>query len=172
MKNTHHYFIIGLCLFLFSCTSTPTQYFPNGVKNDHPYFPKPVGYVNDFDSILSVEQIDQLTKLIVDHEQKTTNQIAIIIIDSITPYTNLYNYATDLAKHWGLGKKGNNNGVLIVLQPEAQQIRIQNSTGLEAKLTNAETKKIIDDVIVPTFMFKGFHAGLSKGIEAIIKEIE
>ena len=62
-------------------------------------FPKPIGYINDFSNLFTNEQVEKLEKRLVDYEKNTTREIAIITIDSIKPYTNIKDFATDLSNH-------------------------------------------------------------------------
>ena len=134
-------------------------------------FPRPVGYVNDFEGILTNEQVKQLTVLIKKLEQTTTDQVAIVTLTSIAPYDNLDAYALDLANDWGVGQKGKNNGIVIALATGLRRISIRNGYGIESRLTDEETKKIIGEVITPQFSAGNYYEGLRGALEAITKEL-
>ncbi len=159
--------LAGCGLFPKTGKTSPFQ-----TKNNSKTFPKLLGYVNDFEDILTPEQENELAKLIGAHEKKTTNQIAIVTLTSISPYDNMEQYSLDLANYWGIGQKGKNNGVLIAIGKNLRQIRINNGYGLEARLTDLETKKIIDDKMIPYFKTDNYYEGILKGLEAIIAELE
>ncbi len=135
-------------------------------------FPNYIAYVNDFEGILTKTQIVELNQIISKHEKETTNEIAVATIKSFDPYETLFDYSLDLANYWGIGKKGKNNGVTIVLGKQIRQIRIQVGYGLEDKLKDEEVKYIIDNTIIPEFKKGDFFNGLKSGLVEIIKEIK
>ncbi len=134
-------------------------------------FPDPIGAVNDFEKILTLEQIDTLTKLIQNHKNLTTNQIAIVTIDSFAPYKTLFDYTIDLFNTWGIGTKEKNNGVAVVFGTSIKEIRIMVGIGLERKLTDAETEAIIGDMVIPEFKNGNYYNGVKIGLLKIIEEI-
>lgn len=138
----------------------------------HNDLPKPTGYVNDFESIFSRKEKKALTAIIKSHEKQTTNQIALVTIKSYKPYSSLMDYSVDLANYWGVGQKNKNNGIVIVFGKEIREIWISNGSGIEAKLTDFETKKIIDEVILPEFKQGNYFLGSKKGLLAIIDQLE
>lgn len=135
-------------------------------------FPEPIGYVNDFEDILTEQEEQELTRMIKAHEDRTTDQIAVVTLTSIKPYDTMEAYSLDLANYWGVGQKGKDNGILIALSKEQREIRIQNGPGIEKRLTDAETQAIIEDVIIPRFKDDDYYEGLRKGLEAIIGELQ
>lgn len=141
-------------------------------KTENAVFPKPIGFINDFENILTEEEEKELTTIIKKHESKTTDQIAIVTLTSIEPYENIDDYSFDLANYWGVGQKDKNNGILIALGKNLRAIRIQNGIGIEKRLTDSETKKIIDELMIPEFKQNNYFVGLKKGVEAIINELK
>lgn len=135
-------------------------------------FPEPIGFVNDFEGVFTKDQVDELTKIIQNHEKKTSNEIFIVTIESYKPYKTLFKYSLDLGNLWGIGKKDKNNGVMIVFGKQIREIRIQVGYGLEKKLQDDEAKKIIDDTIIPEFKKNDYYSGIKKGLLKIINEIE
>lgn len=135
-------------------------------------FPENVGFVNDFEGILTQDQIKVLNDIISKHEKETTNEIAIVTIKSFEPYNTLFDYSLDLANYWGVGKKEKDNGIAIVLGKQIRQIRIQVGYGLENKLKDEEAKRIIDSIMIPEFKNGDFFTGIEKGLLAVIKEIK
>lgn len=76
-----------------------------------------------------------------------------------------------IANNWGVGKKGKNNGILIGISTGLRTIRIQNGYGIEAKLTDAETNKIIEDIILPKFKNGNFFEGTKSGLLALMQKV-
>ncbi len=133
--------------------------------------PDPIGTVNDYEELFSSVQKKELEEMIKDHEQKTTDQIAIVTIKSITPYSNLFLYSLDLTNDWKIGTAEKKNGVAIVFCTSLRQIRIQNGYGIEKMLTDAETQKIIDEQFLPEFRKGNYFEGTKKGLGKIIEEL-
>ncbi|MEM6721400.1 MAG: TPM domain-containing protein [Bacteroidota bacterium] len=165
-------FILLLCLFLcISCSDTKTAFpYPDSHYTSE-VFPKPVGFVNDFDSIFSETQEADLLKLVKLHEAATTNQIAVVTVNDLKGYDNIEQYSLDLANYWGVGQKDKNNGVLIAIHVKGRKLWIQNGDGIIDKLTDAETEYIIESRIVPEFKRNDYFKGTYRAIEAIIKEL-
>src|SRR5688572_1507855 len=85
-------------------------------------FPKPIGWVNDFEYILDAKTEAKLTKLISKHEKKTTNQISVITISSIASYDDFETYAMALSNNWGVGTKEKDNGLTIVFSKTFREV--------------------------------------------------
>lgn len=158
---------VGFILILFSQAIISQNNNPKEFK-----FPTYVGYVNDFEEIFTKDQISVLNKIIEKQEKETSNEIVIVSIQSYAPYSALFEYSLELANYWGIGKKDKNNGIAIVFGKQIRQIRIQVGYGLENKLKDEESKKIIDNTIIPEFKKGDFYTGIKNGLVEIIKEIE
>ncbi|RNL91458.1 TPM domain-containing protein [Sinomicrobium pectinilyticum] len=130
-------------------------------------FPKPVGYINDFEQILTPEQREELEKALSEYERKTSREIAVITIDSIAPYQGILPYTTALLNTWGVGKSQKNNGLVITISKNLRQVAIGTGYGTEKILTDAVCKKIIDSIMNPEFKDERFFEGLEKGLDKI-----
>ena len=157
--------LIGFILIIFSQTIISQNNNPTEFK-----FPDYVGYVNDFEGIFSKEQISELNKIIEKQEKETSNEIAIVSIESYSPYKTLFEYSLELGNYWEIGKQDKSNGILIVFGKKIRQIRIQVGYGLENKLKDEEAKRIIDKTIIPEFKKGDFFIGIKKGLVEIIDE--
>ena len=146
--------------------------FPFSILTESKDFPMPVGYVNDFEDILTDAQEKQLTKIIKRHEKATTDQIAVLTIRSIETNKDLKDYTLNVANYWGVGQKNKDNGTMIALGKNLREIRIQNGSGIINRLSDAETKQIIDKIMIPEFKKDNYFQGLKKGIEAIIEKLQ
>jgi uncharacterized protein len=135
-------------------------------------FPKPIGYVNDFESIIDSTTEKQLTNLIVQHERKTTNQIAIVTVASISPYTDFFPFCVELSNNWGVGVKSKNNGITIIFSKALKKVRITVGKGLENTITDEICMQIVETIMIPAFKADQYAVGLQKGLEAVIRKIE
>ena len=135
-------------------------------------FPKPIGFVNDFEQILDSTTEQLLTHLIVAHERKTTNQIAIVTVASIAPYTDFFPFCVELSNNWGVGVKSKNNGITFIFSKALKKVRITVGRGLESKLTDEQCLHIVEDIMIPAFKDAQYESGLQKGLEAVIQQLE
>jgi len=126
--------------------------------------------VNDLDGILTGDEIAELTSLLKNIEDKTSAQVALLII----PYLhgeNLEDYALRVAENWGknkgLGQKDRDNGVLLLISITDKKLRIEVGYGLEAILNDGKCGYIIRNVIVPYFKKGDYYSGLKAGLEKI-----
>ncbi|MFH0791415.1 MAG: TPM domain-containing protein [Candidatus Omnitrophota bacterium] len=132
--------------------------------------PKPIGWINDFANVISPEYKNKLTSLIEEVEQKTTAEIAVVTINSIAPYDEK-EYARRLFDNWNPGKKGKDNGVLVLLAIKERRWRIETGYGLEGILPDSRCGEIGRNYMVPYFKNGGYNEGLYYGIAAISKII-
>ena len=103
---------------------------------------------------------------------KTTIQIAIVTLDSSYVAEEEFDYfITALGNAWGVGQKNKNNGIMIGVSASLRRIRISNGYGIEAKLSDNETKKIIDEIVLPEFKERNYYTGLKKGLAAIMIKV-
>ncbi len=135
-------------------------------------FPKPLGWVSDFEKILSPASINTLEKMIIHHEKKMGNEIAIVTVDSIGSYPDFFEYSVSLFNSWSIGKQDEDNGVLILFSSKMKRVRIATGLLLETKLTDDFCKDVIDKMMVPLFKKNEFAEGLQKALEKIIRQLE
>ncbi len=128
--------------------------------------PQPVGWVNDFANVIDQGNADKLSSLIAEVEQKTTTEIAVVTISSIAPYDEK-EYARALFDHWKPGKKGKDNGVLVLLAVKERRWRIETGYGVEAILPDGLCGEIGRNYMVPYFKQAKYGEGLYQGIRAI-----
>lgn len=133
-------------------------------------FPRPRGYVNDFANIIPDTQELQLQSLLLSLEKLTTAQVAVVIMPSIAPYDIEY-YAVKLFETWGIGQKGKDNGVLLLVAVKERRVRIEVGYGLEGALPDAICKQIIEKYIIPYFKQGNYGKGISAGVSQIVKYI-
>ncbi|MBN1159827.1 MAG: TPM domain-containing protein [Candidatus Diapherotrites archaeon] len=133
-------------------------------------YPNYVGYVNDFADVISPSAESQLTSMISALESEKTAEIAIVTIPSLEN-NSLELYAVELFEKWGIGKKGADNGILILVTMEEREIRIEVGYGLEGAINDAKAGRIIRDVISPRFKEGNYDQGLIDGTQTIAEII-
>ena len=161
--------LILMVVLLIGCNQKEvTAQKPNFVDS----LPKIEAIVTDFENVLSKEEEEQLTHAIIDFEAKTTNEIVIVTVKNIAPYDDIFDYSQDLANKTGVGKKDKNNGIMIVVCASQHKIQIQNGDGILPKLSNEQTKVILEQTILPEFKEGKYYNGLKNGIAEIIKALQ
>lgn len=133
-------------------------------------FPKPIGFVNDFEELLSIEEVSKLENLLINYEKQTSNEIVIITISDTQNEADFDTYALDLAKNWGVGKKHKDNGLVIVISNQLGKIRICTGTGTEKALTDEICGTILQENIIPNFKNGEIYNGIESGVKALIEK--
>jgi uncharacterized protein len=141
-------------------------------KTDTLKFPNAMGWVNDFEEVLDSATEAKLTKLIEDHNIKTSNQISIVTISSISPYEYMADYTRDLSNAWGVGDKKKNNGVTIIYSKAMHEVRIATGLGIEKKLNDAMCQKIVNEFMLPPFKLGNYGKGMIDGVTEAIRILE
>jgi uncharacterized protein len=130
-------------------------------------FPALTGRVIDEANVLDAAQRAALERKLKAHEDKTSDQVVVATVRSLAG-TSVEDYANRLYRHWQLGQKDRNNGVLLLVAPNERKVRIEVGYGLEGALTDALSKVIITAAIAPRFKAGDFAGGLDAGADAII----
>ena len=128
-------------------------------------------HVTDLTETLSSMEISRLEQQLTDFEAKKGSQIALLIIPTTQPET-IEQYSIQVAEVWKLGRKGIDDGVLLLVAKNDRTLRIETGYGLEGVLPDALARRIIDEIIVPKFRQGHFFGGLQAGVEQIISIIE
>ncbi len=124
--------------------------------------------VYDGADVLSPDEESKLEQKLINYADTTSTQIVIATIESLNgEYEGLY--ATEWAHAWGIGQEDEDNGLLILLAENDRKIWITTGYGLEEYLTDATTKDIIENIILPEFRNNNYYGGLDKGTNAVFE---
>lgn len=129
--------------------------------------PSPTGYVNDFAGVLDASTTSQLTNILTAFNEQTQNEIAVATVPSLGGEP-IENYAVKLYQEWGLGKKGKDNGALILMALNERAVRIEVGYGLEGIINDAMAGRIIRETMIPWFKKGDFSNGLLNGAVEIV----
>ncbi len=132
-------------------------------------YPKAVGYVNDFAHLLSQTEAGRLNAQLIAFEKKTSIEIAVVTVDSLHG-EDIESYTRELATKWGVGKKGRNNGVVLLVAPNERKVRIQAASG--SQLADAQADDIRDGNILPRFKAHDMAGGIVAGTHAIMNALD
>jgi uncharacterized protein len=149
-------------LLALACLHAPAQ--------DFAPIPPLKARVTDTIGMLSASQRDALENVLKDHEDKTGNQIAVLIVGSTAPEA-IEQYSIRVAEAWQLGRRGVDDGVILLVArdnpPALRRLRIEAGRGVQGSLTDAQSKRILQDIIAPHFRQNDFYGGLVAGVSAI-----
>lgn len=126
--------------------------------------------VHDDAHVLKQETIDALEKQLEVYEDSTSNQIAILIINTLNGEP-IESFSIRLAEKWQLGQKDKDNGVLMIVAVDDHEMRIEVGHGLEGVLTDAASSRIIRNEMAPEFRRADYDAGITAGVHGIIAAI-
>ncbi|MZR63772.1 methanol dehydrogenase [Alcanivorax sp. DP30] len=131
-----------------------------------PDFPELTGRVVDQAGLLTPAQVQSLTGSLAAAEQNSSNQVVVVTLADLQGY-DIADYGYQLGRHWGIGSKDNDNGVLLIVAPNDRKVRIEVGYGLEGALTDALSSVIVQQEILPAFRQGQFYGGIQAGVTAI-----
>ncbi|MCL4376783.1 MAG: TPM domain-containing protein [Actinobacteria bacterium] len=169
--------LLYLVSFITSCSSESKDILSStsinkarSSGNSENIFPEYNGFVNDFTNTLDNSWKTKTEQYVQSVEKTTGCEIGIAIINDLNGLT-IEDYAVKLFEKWGIGKKYEDNGVLLLVSMNDRELRIEVGYGLEATITDLEAKEIIDDIITPRFKKNDYNSGIYNGVIAISNEI-
>jgi len=129
-------------------------------------YPSPKGYVNDFANVISPGDEELIAQAAIALEQSGDIELAVVTIDSLNGQP-IESYSIGLAEAWGVGKKGSDTGLILLLAVQDRMVRVEVGYGLEGDLSDGLTGSILDTHVLPNFREGNFSSGLLKGSRAI-----
>ena len=133
-------------------------------------FPTLTGRVVDEAGILDAATRANLTQKLTDLEAKTTDQLVVVTLKSLQG-TTIEDFGVQLGRAWKIGQKDKNNGVLLIVAPNERKARIEVGYGLEGTLTDAVSRLIVENSILPRFKANDFPGGITRGVDDIIQAL-
>ncbi|QOG06956.1 TPM domain-containing protein [Aureimonas sp. OT7] len=130
-------------------------------------FPILSGRVVDAAGMMTRAQAEALQARLAAHEASSTDQVVVATVPNLQGY-EIADFANRLARHWGIGQQGENNGVLLLVARDERQVRIEVGYGLEGTLTDALSRIVIENDILPRFRSSDFAGGIAAGADAIV----
>lgn len=138
-----------------------------------PERPSPPRLVNDLADILTAEQEQLLEDKLVQFDNVTSTQIAVVTVKSFGGYDRA-DFAYRIGESWGVGQEGKNNGIVVLVKPkignESGQVYIAVGYGLEGIIPDATAnRQIVNNEMIPRFMENDYYGGISNGVDVIMK---
>lgn len=153
------YFFFTVYCLLFATTLN---------AQDIPAKPNPPRLVNDFVMKLSPTELSSLEQKLRGYADSTSTQITVVIVKT-TGDSDPYDYAMKIAKDWGVGQAGKNNGLVLLWATDTRKLRIVTGRGMEATITDAISKRIINTILKPYFQAGQFYQGLDEATSEIMR---
>jgi uncharacterized protein len=133
-------------------------------------FPALTGRVVDEAGILDPATKATLEQKLSDFETKTTGQLVVVTLKSLQG-TSIEDYGYQLGRNWQIGQKEKNTGALLIVAPNERKVRIEVGYGFEGTLTDAVSKLIIENSVIPRFRANDFAGGIGRGVDDIIQAV-
>ena len=153
----------GIFLILLAVLQARAQDFPEPMQ--------PPRMVNDFSGLLNPNDRQKLETKLQQFYYQTSNQIYIVILDDIKGY-DIAEYSALLGEKWGVGTRGKDNGVLILVNPSPDRkhgdVFIATGYGLEGAVPDAKANRIVDFDIIPHFRQLDYYGGLDAATTTIM----
>lgn len=157
---TKYTFLLSILLFCCSLSLIAQDYLPEQPKNQTSVY--------DRAEIMSERESKLLEQKLIHYNDTTSTQIVVITINSLEG-NDIAIYATELAHKWGIGQADEDNGILLLVSKNDRKITIRTGYGIEHKLTDALSRRVIENEITPQFKQGNFYAGLDNGTTAIMQ---
>ena len=136
------------------------------MSGESPPFPRLTGRVVDEANLLDGATRAQLTTDLKALEDKSTDQLVVVTLPTLHGYA-IEDYGYRLGRHWKIGQEGKDNGALLIVAPNERKVRIEVGRGLEGELTDAMSRIIIENAILPRFRRGDFQGGIVAGVRDI-----
>ncbi|MBM4148107.1 MAG: YgcG family protein [Lentisphaerae bacterium] len=127
--------------------------------------------VTDLASALPRDSVLAIENLLADFEAKKGSQVAVLIVRSTAPET-IEQYSIRVAEQWKLGRKGVDDGVLLLIAKDDRTMRLEVGYGAEGAIPDAVARRIVDETIAPFFRKGDFAGGVEAGVRRIIASLE
>jgi uncharacterized protein len=131
--------------------------------------PKPAAYFNDYARVVPAPTAASLDQKLRQFERDTSNQIVVAVFPKMETESSVQDFTYRIAESWAVGQKDRRNGAVLFVFIAEHKMFIQVGYGLEGALPDAICKRIIADEIAPAFKTGRYDAGLTAGVESMIK---
>jgi len=143
---------------------------PAAAAAAEPSFPVLTGRVVDRADLLAPGDEAKLTQASAAVERETGHQFVVVTLASLDGY-KIEDYAVRLGRHWGIGRKGVDDGVILIVAPRERKVRIEVGYGLEKRVTDPFAAKVIRERMVPAFQKGHLAEGIVAGSDAVVDRL-
>jgi len=175
MKLTSNVLALAWPLLLLACSTKPTVQAQSDQTNAATIAPAQpaiplAGRVTDVAHLLSSDTKVRLSAKLENLEASTHHQLVVVTVNSLGG-RDIDDFSRDLANAWGIGRKGHNDGVVLLVAPKERKVRITVGRALEATLTPVVCEQIIAAKIIPRFRSGDLAGGIESGADALISRL-
>ncbi|MBO6515669.1 MAG: TPM domain-containing protein [Bacteroidia bacterium] len=125
-------------------------------------------FVTDEAGVLNQSERDQLRRKLFAYQDSTSNEIAILLINSLEG-DDIFDFSLRVAREWGVGGKEHSNGVLITVATTDRKTFVHVGDGLEHRIPDALAGRVVDQILIPNFKQTGYYKGLDKAVDRLIQ---
>lgn len=154
--------LAGLFLLLGACLAGAQELQP---------IPALTARVTDLSATLSVDERSRLDAKLAAFEARKGAQIAVLLVPTVKPEA-IEQYSIRVTEAWKLGRKGVDDGVLLLIAKQDKKLRIEVGYGLEGVLNDATAKRIVSETVTPRFKQGDFYGGIDAGLDALIRIVD
>ncbi|MFC4818316.1 TPM domain-containing protein [Flavobacterium sp. GCM10023249] len=148
-----YFFLLAVCTIAIGQIKIPER-------------PARIPFVIDSTNTLDIYERTILGSKLEYYCRNTTTEIVVMLVSS-THGNNIETYAKEIGQKWGIGKKGKDNGIVMLIAIDDRKMSIQNGRGIELIVSNTKTKQIIDEQITPYFKTNAYFLGINNGLTAL-----
>ena len=127
--------------------------------------------VTDLTGTLNAQQKGELESRIAAYESRRGSQLAVLLLPSTKP-EEIEQYSIRVAEAWKIGRKGVDDGLILIVAKDDRRLRIEVGYGLEGRIPDALAKRVIDEQITPRFRAGDFYGGVRGGVDQLIRLAE
>ena len=160
--------VVGVMLVFCQLSGSAMRYFPESVPN--PRVTNSRAFVANPDGILTDQQVEAIEAVAQQLEQTTGVEMVTVVLDNIG-HDDAFEFSLELFNYWGIGKKGDNTGLLVFFALQSRDIRITTGGGLEGLLPDAVCKRIVEEDMIPLLRDGKYGEGLLAGNQALAKRL-
>ena len=129
------------------------------------------GRVTDLTGTLTAEQKNTLEQRLAAFESAKGSQVAVLMLSSTKP-EEIEQFSIRVAEAWKIGRKGTDDGLILVVAKDDRRLRVEVGYGLEGAIPDAVAKRVISETITPRFKAGDYYGGISAGVDQLIKLVE
>ncbi|MFP4115371.1 MAG: TPM domain-containing protein [Spirochaetales bacterium] len=133
--------------------------------------PAPQGFVNDFANVIPADAERSMRGIITALRDQTGAEIAVVTVESMSPYPTIEDFGIALAEEWGVGSESDDAGAILIVALEEREVRIEVGYGLEGAIPDGRAGRLLDDYVVPYLRDNNYGAGLLNGTAALAEVI-
>lgn len=148
---------------------------PQPARADIPDVPATPRLVNDLAGIMRAADAEMLEDSLVRFDNRTSTQVCVVTVNDLDGYA-IAEYAQELAEKWGIGQKGKDNGVIILVKPKTEDSRgeayIGTGYGVEGALPDVTCTRIVREVMIPFFKENDYSGGICAGAIKVMQAVD